>query len=190
MGVKINEPVCPVQLVSSLSSLGDLSFSSSSKASDGYGLSPSLGSGLMKSKSDHRLAAQFRDQEDTYGYSGRTSPLMRRRFGERPVERYSLSRLLPPPLTPSQHSGPTNTLLPALGGAAASHSLGPGHATHSTRPCSDNGAMLLNHDACVTKSCLLWIIPGHSTLLGQRVAGIVYILCCLWPAAHCKNLIN
>lgn len=85
---------CHTQLVSSLSTLGDLSFSSSSK-NDGYGLGPSLGSGLMKSKSDHRLAAQFRDQEDTYGYSGRTSPLMRRRFGERNVERYSLSHLLP-----------------------------------------------------------------------------------------------
>lgn len=102
----------PIQLVSSLSSLGDLSFSSSIKASDGYGLSPSLGSGLMKSKSDHRLAAQFRDQEDAYGYSGRTSPLMRRRFGERPVERYSLSHLLPLLLTPSQHPWPTNTPAP------------------------------------------------------------------------------
>lgn len=91
----IHVMVCSVQLVSSLSTLGDLSFSSSSKMNDGYGLGPSLGSGLMKSKSDHRLAAQFRDQDDTYGYSGRTSPLMRRRFGERPVERYSQSHLLP-----------------------------------------------------------------------------------------------
>ena len=86
---------CHTQLVSSLSTLGDLSFSSASKMNDGYGMGPSLGSGLMKSKSDHRLAAQFRDQEDTYGYSGRTSPLMRRRFGERTVERYNLSHLLP-----------------------------------------------------------------------------------------------
>ncbi|MPC33817.1 RING finger protein nhl-1 [Portunus trituberculatus] len=91
---RFNPPDDLNKLVSSLSSLGDLSFSSSSK-NDGYGLGPSLGSGLMKSKSDHRLAAQFRDQEDTYGYSGRTSPLMRRRFGERNVERYSLSHLLP-----------------------------------------------------------------------------------------------
>ncbi|XP_045119042.1 RING finger protein nhl-1-like [Portunus trituberculatus] len=84
---RFNPPDDLNKLVSSLSSLGDLSFSSSSK-NDGYGLGPSLGSGLMKSKSDHRLAAQFRDQEDTYGYSGRTSPLMRRRFGERNVERH------------------------------------------------------------------------------------------------------
>lgn len=95
--------LCHAQLVSSLNTLGDLSFSSSSKMSDGYGLGPSLGSGLMKSKSDHRLAAQFRDQDDTYGYSGRTSPLMRRRFGERNVERYSLSHLLPI-LHPLNHS--------------------------------------------------------------------------------------
>ncbi|KAK8403974.1 hypothetical protein O3P69_000196 [Scylla paramamosain] len=84
---RFNPPDDLNKLVSSLSTLGDLSFSSSSK-NDGYGLGPSLGSGLMKSKSDHRLAAQFRDQEDTYGYSGRTSPLMRRRFGERNVERH------------------------------------------------------------------------------------------------------
>ncbi|XP_050691986.1 RING finger protein nhl-1-like [Eriocheir sinensis] len=85
---RFNPPDDLNKLVSSLTSLGDLSFSSSNKASDNYGLSPSLGSGLMKSKSDHRLAAQFRDQEDAYGYSGRTSPLMRRRFGERTVERH------------------------------------------------------------------------------------------------------
>ena len=102
---------CYTQLVSSLSSLGDLSFSSSSK-NDGYGLGPSLGSGLMKSKSDHRLAAQFRDQEDTYGYSGRTSPLMRRRFGERNVERYSLSHLLPILYPPKPTKHPTNTTAP------------------------------------------------------------------------------
>lgn len=105
-----------LQLVSSLTSLGDLSFSSSNKASDNYGLSPSLGSGLMKSKSDHRLAAQFRDQEDAYGYSGRTSPLMRRRFGERPVERYSQSHLLPPPTSPL--TAPLGPLTPQL------HTLG------------------------------------------------------------------
>lgn len=84
-----------LQIATSLNSLGDLSFHPTNKMSDGYGSGPALGSGLMKSKSDHRLAAQFRDQEEGYGYSsGRTSPVMRRRFGERNVERYSRSHVL------------------------------------------------------------------------------------------------
>lgn len=41
------------------------------------------GGGLSKSKSDHRLAVQFREQEEAIG--GRTSPVSRRRFGDRPA---------------------------------------------------------------------------------------------------------
>ncbi|XP_042240194.1 RING finger protein nhl-1-like [Homarus americanus] len=86
---RFNPPDDLNKLTTSLSTLGDLTFSTPNKMSDGYSSGPSMGSGLMKSKSDHRLAAQFRDQEDGYGYtSGRTSPLMRRRFGERNTERH------------------------------------------------------------------------------------------------------
>ncbi|XP_071546392.1 uncharacterized protein tn [Panulirus ornatus] len=85
---RFNPPDDLNKLASSLSTLGDLTFSSTNKMCDGYSSGPSMGSGLTKSKSDHRLAAQFRDQEDGYYGSGRTSPLMRRRFGERNVERH------------------------------------------------------------------------------------------------------
>ena len=74
------------QLVTNLSNLGDLVINNP-KQSDSYGTSNSMSGGLMKSKSDHRLAAQFRDQEDGFPYTGRTSPVPRRRFGERPVEK-------------------------------------------------------------------------------------------------------
>lgn len=60
-------------------------------------LQPPGGPGLMRSKSDHRLASQFRQQEERGGYdrgygdgsgdpsgtSGRVSPLGGRKFGER-----------------------------------------------------------------------------------------------------------
>lgn len=86
---RFNPPDDINKLATTLSTLGELTFNTPNKMSDGYNSGPSMGSGLMKSKSDHRLAAQFRDQEDGYGYSsGRTSPLMRRRFGERNVERH------------------------------------------------------------------------------------------------------
>lgn len=88
---RFNPPDDLNKLASNLSSLGDLSFHKANNLNDGgYGqIQSSMGTGLMKSKSDHRLAAQFRDQEDGYNYnSGRTSPLMRRRFGERNTERH------------------------------------------------------------------------------------------------------
>lgn len=86
---RFNPPDDINKLATSLSTLGELTFNSPNKLSDGYNSGPSMGSGLMKSKSDHRLAAQFRDQEDGYGHtSGRTSPLMRRRFGDRNIERH------------------------------------------------------------------------------------------------------
>lgn len=87
---RFNPPDDLNKIATSLNSLGELSFHPSNKVNDGYNSVPAMGSGLMKSKSDHRLASQFRDQEDSYsGYSsGRTSPLMRKRFGERTVERH------------------------------------------------------------------------------------------------------
>jgi len=68
----------------------------SSSSSTGL-LQPPGGPGLMRSKSDHRLASQFRQQEERSGYdrgygdgsgdpsgtSGRVSPLGGRKFGER-----------------------------------------------------------------------------------------------------------
>ena len=52
--------------------------------------SSSSGPGLMRSKSDHRLVAQLRQQEDRYGdESGRSSPVSRRRFGDRSSRRDS-----------------------------------------------------------------------------------------------------
>lgn len=70
------------KLASSLSTMGELAVPS--KHSDPYGAAQSFGAGgLAKSKSDHRLAVQFRDQEES-SYGGRTSPVTRRRFGERP----------------------------------------------------------------------------------------------------------
>lgn len=41
------------------------------------------GAGLMRSKSDHRLAMQYRGQDYEEGSGGRTSPVFGRKFGER-----------------------------------------------------------------------------------------------------------
>lgn len=51
------------------------------------GLLQTPGPGLMRSKSDHRLATQFRQQEDRDEdvRGGRLSPLAGRKFGERPA---------------------------------------------------------------------------------------------------------
>ncbi|XP_043238541.1 RING finger protein nhl-1-like isoform X2 [Amphibalanus amphitrite] len=54
--------------------------------------SSSAGPGLMRSKSDHRLVAQLRQQEERYGDdSGRSSPVSRRRFGDRAGRRDSMA---------------------------------------------------------------------------------------------------
>lgn len=86
----------PNQLVLNVSTYGDLSINmphqfvgvQSSQSSGGMLQAP--GPGLMRSKSDHRLASQFRQQEER-GYegseSGRLSPLAGRKFGERPAIR-------------------------------------------------------------------------------------------------------
>lgn len=86
---RFNPPDDLNKITISLASLGDLTFQKSSNSEGGgYGSNQSS-SGLMKSKSDHRLAAQFRDQEESYSYnSGRgASPVTRRRFGDRNFER-------------------------------------------------------------------------------------------------------
>jgi len=67
------------KLASTLSNMGELNVPS--KSGDPYATAQSFSAGgLSKSKSDHRLAVQFRDQEG----AGKTSPVTRRRFGDRP----------------------------------------------------------------------------------------------------------
>ncbi|XP_046678340.1 RING finger protein nhl-1 isoform X2 [Homalodisca vitripennis] len=93
----------PNQLVLNVSGYGDLSINmphqfvgvQPSGQQSGGMLQPP-GPGLMRSKSDHRLASQFRQQEERgydRGYegseSGRLSPLAGRKFGERPPVRNS-----------------------------------------------------------------------------------------------------
>ncbi|XP_065206518.1 RING finger protein nhl-1 isoform X2 [Planococcus citri] len=86
----------PNQLVKHVAGYGDLSInnphqfltSGNAHPTSGNMLQPP-GPGLMRSKSDHRLASQFRQQEERGGYdgnsenSGRVSPLGGRKFGER-----------------------------------------------------------------------------------------------------------
>lgn len=82
----------PNQLVLHVAGFGDLNIANlpHSFATGGTGLlQPPGGPGLMRSKSDHRLASQFRQQEERgydrgYGEGGQDdSPLGGRKFGER-----------------------------------------------------------------------------------------------------------
>ncbi|XP_022918024.2 RING finger protein nhl-1 [Onthophagus taurus] len=84
----------PNQLVLHVAGFGDLNIPNTSHSSFGTGSHlqpPGGGPGLMRSKSDHRLASQFRQQEER-GY-GETddAPLGGRKFGDRPkqTERYN-----------------------------------------------------------------------------------------------------
>lgn len=80
----------PNQLVMNLATFGDLNITphstgGSSSASSSHLAPPSsLQPGLMRSKSDHRLATQFRQQEERSGYND--EPVLGgRKFGERPI---------------------------------------------------------------------------------------------------------
>ncbi|XP_054286077.1 RING finger protein nhl-1-like isoform X3 [Macrosteles quadrilineatus] len=89
----------PNQLVLHVAGYGDLSINmphqftgNQSSNQSGGGMLQPPGPGLMRSKSDHRLASQYRQQEQyDRGYegseSGRVSPLGGRKFGERPAAR-------------------------------------------------------------------------------------------------------
>ncbi|KAL9916353.1 uncharacterized protein LOC119640955 isoform X2 [Glossina fuscipes] len=86
----------PNQLVMNLSTFGDLNImthSTGGSTSSAHLAPPStLQPGLMRSKSDHRLASQYRQQEERCGYND--EPVLGgRKFGERPVrintDRYS-----------------------------------------------------------------------------------------------------
>lgn len=99
--VRFNMSVDPNQLVTNLATFGDLHTTSHpaiSTTGSNNTLAPpsSNGPGLMRSKSDHRLAAQFRQQEESRGYGAADDePLLGgRKFGDRPqrttgTDRYS-----------------------------------------------------------------------------------------------------
>jgi tripartite motif-containing protein 71 len=75
------------QLVNNLCTYGDLNFihPPTTTQSTGGMLQPSSGSGLMRSKSDHRLVSQFRQQQEQSNNDD--EPLLGgRKFGERPVK--------------------------------------------------------------------------------------------------------
>ncbi|KAG5890632.1 hypothetical protein JTB14_020336 [Gonioctena quinquepunctata] len=79
----------PNQLVLHVAGFGDLNIASSNFGqSSGLLQPPGGGPGLMRSKSDHRLATQFRQQEERgygeRGYGDDEPTLTGRKFGERP----------------------------------------------------------------------------------------------------------
>uniref|UniRef100_A0AAG5DGI3 RING-type domain-containing protein n=1 Tax=Anopheles atroparvus TaxID=41427 RepID=A0AAG5DGI3_ANOAO len=80
----------PNKLINEVSSYGDLNLpnhgGTATSQSQGM-LQPPPGPGLMRSKSDHRLAAQFRQQQDTQAWNADEEPLLGgRKFGERPIK--------------------------------------------------------------------------------------------------------
>ena len=66
--VRFFVPQDPNQLSNTLANLGELTILAGPSSSSGQGppTAPSLGPGLMRSKSDHRVAAAFRQQEERY----------------------------------------------------------------------------------------------------------------------------
>lgn len=82
----------PNQLVMHVASYGELNIAHPNAYSGGMQQSQ----GLTRSKSDHRLATQFRQQEEAKGYTENDEPILGgRKFGERrppPPERHTTSR--------------------------------------------------------------------------------------------------
>ncbi|KAL7041516.1 hypothetical protein ACKWTF_000804 [Chironomus riparius] len=73
----------PNQLVNNLCTYGDLHFIHPPSTTQSNALLQPAVSGIMRSKSDHRLATQFRQQQDAYNVDD--EPLLGgRKFGERP----------------------------------------------------------------------------------------------------------
>lgn len=71
----------PNQLVMHVASYGELNITQPNAYSGGSSLQPSQS--LTRSKSDHRLATQFRQQEEAKGYTENDEPLLGgRKFGE------------------------------------------------------------------------------------------------------------
>lgn len=85
--VRFSMATDPHQLVMTVSTFGDLNIlhpPAGSVTTGGLLQPPSSGPGLMRSKSDHRLASQFRQQEEQYDNE---PSLGGRKFGERPPGR-------------------------------------------------------------------------------------------------------
>ncbi|XP_053677135.1 RING finger protein nhl-1 [Anopheles nili] len=83
----------PGKLIAEVSSYGDLNLpnhggpGAATSQSQGLLQAPP-GPGLMRSKSDHRLAAQFRQQQESQPWNADEEPLLGgRRFGERPPQK-------------------------------------------------------------------------------------------------------
>ncbi|XP_049290238.1 RING finger protein nhl-1 isoform X2 [Anopheles funestus] len=78
----------PNKLINEVSSYGDLNLPNHGGAATSQSqgmLQPPPGPGLMRSKSDHRLAAQFRQQQEAQPWNADEEPLLGgRKFGERP----------------------------------------------------------------------------------------------------------
>lgn len=84
--VRFAMAVDPNQLVSNLGTYGDLNIihpAITTQSSSGM-LQPPGGPGLMRSKSDHRLATQFRQQQESGNQEDQELLLGGRKFGERP----------------------------------------------------------------------------------------------------------
>lgn len=74
----------PNQLVMHVAGYGDLNISNPNNPFNQLpNTQPNANAGLMRSKSDHRLASQFRAQEER-GYNEENDPLSGRKFGDRP----------------------------------------------------------------------------------------------------------
>ncbi|XP_041768586.1 RING finger protein nhl-1 isoform X2 [Anopheles merus] len=78
----------PNKLINEVSAYGDLNLPNHGGAATSQSqglLQPPPGPGLMRSKSDHRLAAQFRQQQEAQPWNADEEPLLGgRKFGERP----------------------------------------------------------------------------------------------------------
>uniref|UniRef100_A0A182YKS2 RING-type domain-containing protein n=1 Tax=Anopheles stephensi TaxID=30069 RepID=A0A182YKS2_ANOST len=78
----------PNKLINEVSAYGDLNLPNHGGAATSQSqgmLQPPSGPGLMRSKSDHRLAAQFRQQQEAQPWNADEEPLLGgRKFGERP----------------------------------------------------------------------------------------------------------
>lgn len=75
--------VDPNQLVVSVATFGDLNISPRVGGSQANNSLAAPTPGLMRSKSDHRMAAQFRQQQEERGYRDEDDALSGRKFGDR-----------------------------------------------------------------------------------------------------------
>lgn len=79
--------VDPNQLVMNVATFGELNISPRIGGSSNSLAPPATTTGLMRSKSDHRMAAQFRQQQEERGIRDDDDALTGRKFGERREQR-------------------------------------------------------------------------------------------------------